>query len=52
MFEHFVGSNPSRDVKIWKQVLLEEGEGEKTGSNWENVKAASVSLSGENRKGK
>ena len=51
-FEHFVDPNPSQNVKIWKRVLLKEGEGEKTGSNWENDKAASVNSSGENRKGK
>lgn len=51
-FEHFVDPNPSQNVKIWKRVLLKEGEGEKTGSNWESDKAASVSSSGENRKEK
>ena len=51
-FEHFVDPNPNQNVKIWKRVLLKEGEGEKTGSNWESDKATSVSSSGENRKGK
>lgn len=52
-FSHFVAKKPSRKIKVWKRLLLVEGEGERTGKDWEKIKGVvSIKSSSENRKGK
>jgi hypothetical protein len=52
-FGHFVSKKPSRRRKVWKRLLLVEGEGERTGKDWEKTKGVvSINSSSANRKGK
>lgn len=52
-FSHFVSKKPSRRRKVWKRLLLVEGEGERTGKDWEKTKGVvSINSSSANRKGK
>ena len=52
-FSHFVAKKPSRKIKVWKRTLLNKGNGEATGADWEKSKGVvSVNSKSANRKGK
>jgi len=47
-FKHFVDKKPSRSVNVWKSELLEEGEGERIGMDFEDEDASFVKTNEEN----
>lgn len=48
-FRHYVSENPSKNIKVWKGTLLTEGEGNRSGKNFEK-KGGSVSTSGSRKR--
>ena len=49
-FNHFASKKPSKKVKIWLRTLMEEGDGERKGKDWESRKVVKYSSSSANRK--
>ncbi len=49
-FTHFPDKKPSKDIKIWKGALIENGDGERKSEDFESVDRVSAEENSENRK--
>jgi len=49
-FNHFVSKKPNAKVKVWKRKLLNKGQNERTGTDWEDASATTIKKNEENRK--